>query len=138
MQGAGRQPGFPVVLLGVLASGCGLLLVAIATVTCSSQGEARTRRKTLCERSPSWSHATSGQAGPSRRAVGAASEGFQLRFFPKTLPLSFYAEAQEGEAAEISQCGDSGVFLCSLLGERSGILPAQVDHPGSLSVLINF
>lgn len=133
VQGAGRLPGFPVVLMDVLASGCSLMLVAIATVTCSSQGEARTRRKKLCEHSPSRSHARSGQVGPSRKALGAAFVGFPLRFFPMMVPFFIYAEAHEGEAAEISLSWDSGVFLCSSLWERSGILWAQVDHPSSLS-----
>ncbi|GAB5566384.1 hypothetical protein PRBEI_2000019400 [Prionailurus iriomotensis] len=40
----------------VLASDCGLLLAAIAIETCSSQGEARTRKKKLCGHSLSSTH----------------------------------------------------------------------------------
>ncbi|XP_056662888.1 protocadherin-8-like [Monodelphis domestica] len=128
----GRRPDLSTIFIGVLAGGCGLLLVAIVTVASSYQGRGLIGRKVFfkCSKRSGLASTESWTSGSQRSSRGSDSKDSES--LAESYPLSVTDEVEEEEEVETvssSNSRNSGVSLSPSPGERSETSKGSVSAP---------
>ncbi|XP_044525314.1 protocadherin-8-like [Gracilinanus agilis] len=110
----GRRPDLSTIFIGVLAGGCGLLLLAIVTVASSCQSRGLVGRKVFlkCRKRSELASTESRTPGSQRSPRGSDSKDSEN--LAESYPLSVTDEVEEEEEVEpvsLSHSRDSGVSL---------------------------
>ncbi|XP_036611637.1 protocadherin-8-like [Trichosurus vulpecula] len=121
-RGSGWSPDLSTIFIGVLAGGCGLLLVAIVTVASSCQGKGLVGRKAFfkCGTRSGLASEDSWTSGSRRSPGGSDSNGFES--LEESYRLSVTDEVEEEEEEDTfstPHSRDSGVSLSPSSRERN-------------------